>query len=167
MHRQLPGWRSLISSVVGRVYANVLKSKRDFPWLAPPHANAHCEFSTNILLMERLCVSFHIALELPLFSVFIFALYYYFFIYLFHFFALDKPLVSRKNKYVSFRGSGLTDLLKKKKKKKVGNICDGQRGCCEAVWHRHWLSLLRSNGIVGFSWKREEKGKQKKREKNE
>lgn len=36
MHRQLPGWRSLIKSIVGRVYANTVKSKWAFPWLVTP-----------------------------------------------------------------------------------------------------------------------------------
>lgn len=39
MHQQLPGWRSLIKSIVGRVYANWVKSKRVFPrFVTPLHA---------------------------------------------------------------------------------------------------------------------------------
>lgn len=33
------------------------------------------------------------------------------------------------------------------------------KGCCEEVWHRHWLSLLRCEGIVSLSWERKRERK--------
>lgn len=39
-----------------------------------------------------------------------------------------------------------------------GIISAVAEGCREVVWHRHWLSLLRSEGIVRLRKKRERKG---------
>lgn len=33
--------------------------------------------------------------------------------------------------------------------------------CREVVWHRHWLSLLRSEGIAGLSWETKRETKEK------
>lgn len=40
----------------------------------------------------------------------------------------------------------------------VGGIISAvAEGCCEVVWHRHWLSLLRSEGIARLRKKRKER----------
>lgn len=53
---------------------------------------------------------------------------------------------------------GLADLSGKKKQRIISAVAEG---CREVVWHRHWLSLLRSEGIVRLREKRKKKKERK------
>lgn len=159
MHQQLPGWRSLIKSIVGRVYANVAKSKQaslwivtsmdalwigdqyfipDFvpPLLHPRHLRApsthfYCWFQAALHVPPPQHVAAH--------------------------------NLSAKGE-VSFPLVWIGRFVREKKQRIISAVAEG---CREVVWHRHWLSLLRSEGILRLREKKKKKGKERSEWANE
>lgn len=157
MHRQLPGWRSLIKSIVGRVYANWVKSKQAFPWLVTPLHTLWIwdqYFIPDIPFSEG-CATFTSSLSSPrcVFNV-EFMLLCFLFSFASVLLQTNSSLVCKKGE-VSFPVEWIDRFVRRKR----WIISAVAKGCREEVWHRHWLSLLRSEGIVGLSWERKRETK--------
>ena len=167
MHRQLPGWRSLIKSIVGRVYANWVKSKQALPWLVTPLHTLwiwYQYFIPGIPFLWILCQFFHHlrALFTCVLNVEFMLLWFLSFwkkCSLPHWCCRQTVCLSAKGE-ASFPVEWIDRFVRKKR----WIISAMAKGCHEVVWHRHWLSLLRSEGIVGLSW---ESRRETKRERSE
>lgn len=102
---------------------------------ASPLSSAHCVFNVEFMLLCFLILFFFFSCQCV---------------------AADKQGACLQKGEVSFPVEWIDRFVRRKR----WIISAVAKGCHEVVWHRHWLSLLRSEGIVGLSWerKRETKG---------
>lgn len=148
MHQQLPGWRSLIKSIVGRVYANSVKSKQASPWIVA---------SMDALQDQYYYVIPDVLVETPLHCHFLWAPFIVHHIGDFRLFCMFLTTCCC-TQFVCKRRSFISPCMDWQTYLWGGGIISAvAEGCREVVWHRHWLSLLRSEGIARLRKKRKER----------
>lgn len=133
------------------------QSKLSLGWLP---LCIHCEFETNILFLIFLFVE-PVPISHHLWAPLIVYLLLNSCCSAFSFFFVLPVCCCRQTVCLSAKGevSFPVEWIDRFVRRKRWIISAVAKGCREVVWHRHWLSLLRSEGIVGLSWERKRETK--------